>query len=57
MKRFRFKADLVFDAEDISDALFKLGTHFVNDSKGGLEDQMDFIGELEIKPESDFDAN
>ena len=51
---FRLKANCIFEAEDIDDAIEKLGDHFYNmfDSEGGLTDDHLFVGgEIEIKPE------
>jgi hypothetical protein len=47
MKTFKFTADVLFQAEDISEALFLVAEHFKKISKFG-ESDFQFEGELEI---------
>lgn len=53
MKRFRLKADITFEAEDLDDALAKLESHFkyvpMEGDEGGME--LKFVGEMILEPQ------
>ncbi len=50
--RFRLKADAVFDADDIDDALSVLSKHFAD----VIDSSFQFEGKLEIKPEGEKES-
>ena len=48
MKKFRLTADCTFDAEDIDDAMIRLGTHFAESDRD--HEMQGFRGEINIGP-------
>ena len=52
--KFKLKADLVFEAEDVDAALQKLATHFLAEWVRGDEGtRLEFVGELLLEPSTD----
>lgn len=52
MKRFKFTADITFQAEDLDDAFSKLETHFwrLKTADEQVEEDGWFLGTMDIKP-------
>ena len=49
-KEFRLTADIKFFAEDIEEALKKIGEHFLNCEDFDADTELQFIGEINCEP-------
>ena len=55
MKNFRFTADAIITAEDLDEVFYLLAEHFLKMLAGQIEEEIFFLGKMDIQPMADED--